>query len=83
LAWLQGIGCSYLGTPLGNRLFRPAPFELEVHHLIDAATRPDLAARDENLLVISSELYRNIHSWLLGIRSCKSNDLDRSSQGTS
>jgi hypothetical protein len=37
------------------------PIELEVHHLFDAATRPDLAALENNLLVINSVLHRNFH----------------------
>ncbi|MFN7898465.1 MAG: hypothetical protein ACK5N0_02205 [Synechococcaceae cyanobacterium] len=34
------------------------PSELKVHHLVAAAGRPDLAAREEKLLVISSAGYR-------------------------
>jgi hypothetical protein len=49
------------------------PIELEAHHLFDAATRPDLAALDENLLVVSSALHRNFHKWL-GHRSCEPKD---------
>jgi hypothetical protein len=37
------------------------PIELQAHHLFDAATRPDLAALDDNLLVINSALHRNFH----------------------
>ncbi len=37
----------------------PISIALEAHHLFDAATRPDLAALDDNLLVISSALLRN------------------------
>ena len=37
------------------------PIELEAHHLFNAASRPDLAALDDNLLVISSALLRNYH----------------------
>jgi hypothetical protein len=37
------------------------PLELEVHHLFDASTRPDLAALEDNLLVITSTLHRNFH----------------------
>lgn len=49
------------------------PIELEAHHLFDAATRPDLAALDENLLVISSALHRNFHKWM-GNRPCEPKD---------
>ena len=49
------------------------PIELEAHHLFDAATRPDLAALDENLLVISAALHRNFHKWM-GNRPCEPKD---------
>lgn len=49
------------------------PVELEVHHLFDAASRPDLAALDDNLLVITSTLHRNFHKWMDG-RSCEPRD---------
>jgi AraC-like DNA-binding protein len=49
------------------------PIELEVHHLFDAATRPDLAALDDNLLVISSALHRNFHKWM-GKSPCEPKD---------
>jgi hypothetical protein len=49
------------------------PIELEAHHLFDAATRPDLAALEENLLVISSALHRNFHKWM-GNRPCEPKD---------
>jgi len=49
------------------------PVELEAHHLFDAATRPDLAAFDENLLVITSLLHRNFHKWMDG-RACEPQD---------
>jgi hypothetical protein len=40
------------------------PIELQAHHLFDAASRPDLAALEDNLLVISSALHRNFHKWM-------------------
>jgi AraC-like DNA-binding protein len=49
------------------------PLELEVHHLFDASTRPDLAALEDNLLVITSTLHRNFHKWL-GNRPCEPKD---------
>ena len=49
------------------------PIELEAHHLFDAATRPDLAALEDNLLVISAALHRNFHKWL-GHRPCEPKD---------
>jgi hypothetical protein len=49
------------------------PIELEAHHLFDAASRPDLAALDDNLLVISSALHRNFHKWM-GNRPCEPKD---------
>jgi len=49
------------------------PIELEAHHLFDAATRPDLAALDENLLVITSAEHRNFHH-LMGNRPCEPRD---------
>ncbi len=49
------------------------PIELEAHHLFDANSRPDLAAYDENLLVIDATIHRNFHKWL-GDRPCEPND---------
>jgi hypothetical protein len=49
------------------------PIELEAHHLFDAGSRPDLAALDDNLLVISSALHRNFHKWM-GNRPCEPKD---------
>jgi len=49
------------------------PIELEAHHLFDASSRPDLAAMDENLLVISSALHRNFHKWMSG-QPCEPKD---------
>ncbi len=49
------------------------PIELEVHHLFDAASRPDLAALEDNLLVISGALHRNFHKWM-GHRPCEPKD---------
>jgi len=49
------------------------PIQLEAHHLFDAATRPDLAALEDNLLVISSALHRNFHKWI-GNRPCEPKD---------
>jgi hypothetical protein len=49
------------------------PIELEAHHLFDAASRPDLAALEDNLLVISSALHRNFHKWM-GNRPCDPKD---------
>jgi len=51
------------------------PIELEAHHLFDAATRPDLAALDDNLLVITSALHRNFHHWMrMRNRPCEPQD---------
>lgn len=49
------------------------PIELEAHHLFDAASRPDLAAFDDNLLVITSTVHRNFHKWMDG-RPCEPKD---------
>jgi len=50
-----------------------SPIELEVHHLFDAATRPNLATLDDNLLVITSAVHRNFHHWM-GNRPCEPRD---------
>lgn len=49
------------------------PIQPEAHHLFDAATRPDLAALEENLLVISSALHRNLRKWMSN-RLCEPKD---------
>lgn len=51
----------------------PNPIELDVHHLFDASSRPDLAASEENLLVLNSILHRNFHAWM-GQRPCEPKD---------
>lgn len=42
------------------------PIELDVHHLFDAETRPDLAAYEDNLLVVDKVIHRNFHKWMQG-----------------
>lgn len=59
-----GAGCAVSGC-------RPSPadkqpVELEAHHLFDASSRPDLAAYEENLLVISQVIHQNFHKWIGG-----------------
>jgi AraC-like DNA-binding protein len=51
------------------------PIEQEAHHRFVHATRPDLAALDDNLLVISSALHRNFHKWM-GSRPCEPKDFE-------
>lgn len=47
-----------------------ATFNLHAHHLFDRSTRPDLAARLENLLVMQDELHQGFHKWY-GSGSCE------------
>jgi hypothetical protein len=47
--------------------------ELQAHHLFDAAPRPNLAALEDNLLVISSGLHHKFHKWM-GNRPCEPKD---------
>lgn len=49
------------------------PIELVAHHLFDAGSRPDLAALEDNLLVITSALHRNFHKWM-SQRPCEPKD---------
>lgn len=42
------------------------PFDLHVHHLFDRATRPDIAALHENLLVMHEDLHNGFHRWHKG-----------------
>lgn len=46
---------------------------LDIHHLFDAKSRPDLAALDENLLVITSPLHQKFHQWMSG-KPCTPDD---------
>lgn len=39
------------------------PFDLHAHHLFDKATRPDLAAHHDNLLVMHKEIHCGFHNW--------------------
>jgi hypothetical protein len=41
-----------------------APVELEAYHLFDACSRPDLAAYEENLIVIPKSIHQNFHKWI-------------------
>jgi len=57
---------------------KPAPgkhedLQLDVHHLFDAHTRPDLASLDDNLLVVCSSIHKNFHQWM-GRRPCEPKD---------
>lgn len=45
-------------------------FDLHVHHLFDRATRPDLAAFPDNLLVMHEDFHSGFHSWH-GSSSCE------------
>jgi hypothetical protein len=45
-------------------------FELDVHHLFDRATRPDLADCHENLLVLHEDIHDGFHKWH-GSSSCE------------
>jgi hypothetical protein len=49
------------------------PIELDVHHLFDASSRPDLAAFEDNLLVINSTVHNNFHKWMAG-QACEPKD---------
>jgi hypothetical protein len=50
----DGSGCAVSGhKPSASDQY---PVELEVHHLFDASSRPDLAAYEENLIAISSNI---------------------------
>jgi hypothetical protein len=67
----DGSGCAISG-------YKPSPsdqnpVELEVHHLFDASSRPDLAAYEENLIAITSSIHRNFHKWM-GSRPCEPKD---------
>lgn len=66
-----GPGCAVSG-------YRPTPADknpqiLEAHHLFDACSRPDLAAFEDNLLVISRSIHQNFHKWA-GAKSCEPKD---------
>jgi hypothetical protein len=50
-----------------------SPEDLEVHHLFDASSRPDLAALDDNLIAIRKGIHQNFHKWL-GARPCEPKD---------
>jgi post-segregation antitoxin (ccd killing protein) len=54
-------------------LIRQGPadkFDLDVHHLFDRSTRPDLADCYDNLLVMHEDIHRGFHCWH-GSESCE------------
>lgn len=66
-----GPGCAVSGC-------RPSPsdkkpVELEAHHLFDASSRPDLAAYEDNLIVITQTIHQNFHKWI-GAKPCEPKD---------
>ncbi|MEA5474881.1 hypothetical protein VB716_11685 [Synechococcus sp. CCY9201] len=66
-----GSGCAVSGcrpSPLDKQ-----PIELEAHHLFDASSRPDLAAYEDNLIVISQNIHQNFHKWI-GAKPCEPKD---------
>lgn len=50
-------------TPTNN-------FNLDVHHLFDQATRPDLAAMHSNLIAVKDSIHQGFHQWH-GKQSCE------------
>lgn len=66
-----GPGCAVSGYQPLETDMNPEP--LEAHHLFDACTRPDLAAFDDNLLVITRRIHQNFHKWL-GNKPCEPKD---------
>ncbi|MBW4465050.1 MAG: hypothetical protein KME07_06375 [Pegethrix bostrychoides GSE-TBD4-15B] len=40
-----------------------APFDMHIHHLFDRSTRPDLAARHDNLLAMHEDIHQGFHKW--------------------
>jgi hypothetical protein len=58
--------------------YKPSPADqsseiLDVHHLFDASSRPDLAALDDNLLAIRRSIHQNFHKWI-GAKPCEPRD---------
>lgn len=49
------------------------PFDMHAHHLFDKATRPDLAAFHDNLLVMHKDIHCGFHNWH-GSASCEPKD---------
>ena len=66
-----GSGCAVSGgRPLPSD---KNPIELEAHHLFDAGSRPDLAAYEDNLLVLTRGIHQNFHKWI-GSNPCEPKD---------
>ena len=66
-----GLGCAVSGCrPLPSD---KQPVELEAHHLFDASSRPDLAAYEDNLIVITQSIHQNFHKWI-GAKPCEPKD---------
>lgn len=67
----RGAGCAISG-------YKPLAAEqnsedLEVHHLFDASSRPDLAALEDNLIAVRKGIHQNFHKWM-GARPCEPKD---------
>ena len=67
----DGYGCTVSGHKPSES--DQHSVELEAHHLFDASSRPDLAAYEENLIAISSNIHRNFHKWM-GAKPCEPKD---------
>ena len=67
----DGYGCAVSGHKPSES--DQHSVELEAHHLFDASSRPDLAAYEENLIAISSNIHRNFHKWM-GAKPCEPKD---------
>lgn len=68
---LQQTGCAISG-------YKPSLADqnseiLDIHHLFDASSRPDLAALDDNLLAIRRGIHQNFHKWI-GAKPCEPRD---------
>ncbi len=60
------VASGYTCAITGKRQTPSNPIALNVHHLFDKSTYPELAIMQDNLLVISEELHQEFHSWHRG-----------------
>lgn len=61
-----------------NRHQAAYKFNLEVHHLFDRASYPQLAAVELNLIAIGGDIHSDFHKWLGGCHvSCTIEDMER------
>lgn len=68
---LRGSGCAVSGKNPARSAQND--IQIEVHHLFDSSSRPDIAALEDNLLPLYRGIHQNFHKWAGG-KTCEPKD---------